>query len=54
MEIIAEYLGWEGLRSAAWYFHAHINESFSAEKKRRWWRITRRSRRRNSTTAPSM
>ncbi|MFD2875186.1 DUF5724 domain-containing protein [Paenibacillus rhizoplanae] len=54
IEIIAEYLGWEGLRSAAWYFHAHINESFSAEKKRRWWRITRRSRRRNSTTAPSM
>lgn len=32
IEIIAEYLGWEGLRSAAWYFHAHINESFSAEK----------------------
>ncbi|GGG07496.1 hypothetical protein GCM10010912_60180 [Paenibacillus albidus] len=32
IEIIAEYLGWEGLRSAAWYFHAHINEGFSAEK----------------------
>lgn len=32
LELVAEYLGWEGLRSAAWYFHAHINESFSAEK----------------------
>ncbi|UHA73437.1 DUF4132 domain-containing protein [Paenibacillus sp. 481] len=32
MEIIAKHLGWEGLRSAAWYFHAHINETFSAEK----------------------
>lgn len=32
IEIVAEHLGWEGLRSAAWYFHAHINESFSAEK----------------------
>ncbi|KZE51753.1 hypothetical protein AV540_12870 [Brevibacillus parabrevis] len=32
MDIVAEHLGWEGLRSAAWYFHAHINESFSAEK----------------------
>ena len=30
--IISSFLGWEGLRSAAWYFHAHINESFSAEK----------------------
>ncbi|WP_172253829.1 DUF4132 domain-containing protein [Saccharibacillus deserti] len=32
IEIVAEYLDWPGLRSAAWYFHAHINESFSAEK----------------------
>jgi len=32
IDIVAQYLGWEGLRSAAWYFHAHINESFSAEK----------------------
>ncbi|GED71584.1 hypothetical protein BRE01_52860 [Brevibacillus reuszeri] len=32
IDIVAELLGWEGLRSAAWYFHAHINESFSAEK----------------------
>ncbi|MBP1993696.1 DUF4132 domain-containing protein [Paenibacillus eucommiae] len=32
VEIISQYLGWRGLRSAAWYFHAHINESFSAEK----------------------
>ncbi|WP_195714273.1 DUF4132 domain-containing protein [Paenibacillus sp. GM2] len=32
IEIVARYLGWEGLRSTAWYFHAHINESFSAEK----------------------
>ncbi|WP_397386806.1 DUF4132 domain-containing protein [Paenibacillus sp. MMS20-IR301] len=32
IEIISDYLAWEGIRSAAWYFHAHINESFSAEK----------------------
>lgn len=32
VELISQYLGWSGLRSAAWYFHAHINESFSAEK----------------------
>ncbi|MGG4145808.1 DUF4132 domain-containing protein [Paenibacillus algorifonticola] len=32
VEIIAKYLGWDGLRSAAWYFHAHINETFSGEK----------------------
>ncbi|WP_366290777.1 DUF4132 domain-containing protein [Paenibacillus sp. AN1007] len=32
MELVAKYLNWEGLRSAAWYFHAHINEQFSAEK----------------------
>ncbi|UJF32630.1 DUF4132 domain-containing protein [Paenibacillus hexagrammi] len=32
IELISEYLQWEGLRSAAWYFHAHVNENFSAEK----------------------
>lgn len=32
VDIIAKYLGWDGLRSAAWYFHAHINETFSGEK----------------------
>ncbi|OWA34494.1 hypothetical protein B9G55_17375 [Saccharibacillus sp. O16] len=32
IDILAEHLNWPGLRSAAWYFHAHINESFSAEK----------------------
>lgn len=32
LDLIAKYLQWDGLRSAAWYFHAHINESFSAEK----------------------
>ena len=32
IEMIAKHLGWKGLRSAAWYFHAHINETFSAEK----------------------
>lgn len=32
IDIVAQYLDWDGLRSAAWYFHAHINESFSAEK----------------------
>ena len=25
-------LGWNGLKSAVWFFHAHINEDFSAEK----------------------
>ncbi|WP_037284192.1 DUF4132 domain-containing protein [Saccharibacillus sacchari] len=32
IEIVSAHLNWPGLRSAAWYFHAHINESFSAEK----------------------
>lgn len=27
-----EILGWPGLKSAVWFFHAHINEKFSAEK----------------------
>jgi hypothetical protein len=30
--IVGDYLGWPDLESAAWYFHAHINENFSAEK----------------------
>ncbi|MDR2677816.1 MAG: DUF4132 domain-containing protein, partial [Zoogloeaceae bacterium] len=30
--IVGDHLGWPGFKSAAWYFHAHINESFSAEK----------------------
>ena len=25
-------LGWPGLKSGVWFFHAHINETFSAEK----------------------
>jgi len=32
VDIVQEHLGWPGLRSAAWYFHAHINETFSAQK----------------------
>ncbi|OPA74206.1 hypothetical protein BVG16_24040 [Paenibacillus selenitireducens] len=32
LDIVSKYLNWDGLRSAAWYFHAHINEGFSAEK----------------------
>jgi hypothetical protein len=32
LDIVGDYLGWPGLKSAAWYFHAHINENFSAEK----------------------
>ncbi|WP_257985535.1 DUF4132 domain-containing protein [Bacillus sp. V5-8f] len=32
IDIISRYLQWDGLRSAVWYFHAHINEAFSAEK----------------------
>lgn len=27
-----EILGWPGLRSGVWFFHAHVNENFSAEK----------------------
>lgn len=29
--IAEEYLQWPGLKSAAWYFHAHTRESFSLE-----------------------
>ncbi|MFD0696199.1 DUF4132 domain-containing protein [Paenibacillus sp. GCM10027628] len=32
IELISEHLKWNGLRSAAWYFHAHVNDSFTAEK----------------------
>lgn len=32
LDIVAAYLKWDGLKSAAWYFHAHTNEAFSAEK----------------------
>lgn len=27
-----EIMGWKGLKCAVWFFHAHINETFSAEK----------------------
>lgn len=33
LEIIEEYLGWPGLAMTGWYFHAHVGESFSNEKK---------------------
>lgn len=32
LDIITEYLGYEGLKSACWYFHAHVNDYFSDEK----------------------
>ncbi|CEH28820.1 hypothetical protein AM501_14390 [Aneurinibacillus migulanus] len=32
IDIVEKYLGWKGLRSAAWYFQAHVNEGFSAQK----------------------
>ncbi|WP_144549773.1 DUF4132 domain-containing protein [Bacillus sp. X1(2014)] len=32
LNLVSKYLNWDGLRSAAWYFHAHINETFSEEK----------------------
>ncbi|WML48978.1 DUF4132 domain-containing protein [Neobacillus sp. PS3-34] len=32
VEIVEAYLHWEGMQSPAWYFHAHMNEYFSAEK----------------------
>lgn len=30
--IIEAYLGWEGLSSACWYFHAHVNDRVTSEK----------------------
>lgn len=30
--LVEEAIGWKGLKSAVWLFHAHINETFSAEK----------------------
>ena len=33
MDIVEEYLNWPGLKSTAWYFHAHMNDAFSNEKK---------------------
>lgn len=30
--IIEKVIGWKGLKSAVWLFHAHINETFTAEK----------------------
>lgn len=32
IDLVQEYLGWKGLTSACWYFHAHINESMSETK----------------------
>lgn len=32
LDIISEYLGYDGLKSACWYFHAHVNDFFSEEK----------------------
>ncbi|ERJ13286.1 DUF4132 domain-containing protein [Haloplasma contractile] len=32
VNVIESYIGWEGLNTAVWYFHAHINEDFSDEK----------------------
>ncbi|MDR1797747.1 MAG: DUF4132 domain-containing protein [Clostridiales Family XIII bacterium] len=43
LHLVSELLGWEGLESAAWYFHAHVNDRFSAEKETevaRWSPIT--------------
>ncbi|MDR1480861.1 MAG: DUF5724 domain-containing protein [Planctomycetaceae bacterium] len=32
IDLVQEFLGWQGLMSACWYFHAHINESMSETK----------------------
>jgi hypothetical protein len=32
LDIVENYLNWPGFKSASWYFHAHVNETFSAEK----------------------
>lgn len=33
LDIVGEYLGWEGFRSACYYFMAHMNESFDNRRK---------------------
>lgn len=33
IDIIEEYLGWEGLKSGCYYFMAHMNEQFDDQKK---------------------
>lgn len=32
VDIVEKYLNWPGLKSACWYFHAHVNEAFSPVK----------------------
>lgn len=32
LDIVSDYIGYEGLKSACWYFHAHVNDNFSEEK----------------------
>lgn len=32
LDKVAAIFDWQGLKRAAWYFHAHVNEVFSAEK----------------------
>ncbi|MDP4177767.1 MAG: DUF4132 domain-containing protein [Bacillota bacterium] len=32
LDIAADYLKFDGLKSACWYFHAHVNEYYSNEK----------------------
>jgi hypothetical protein len=31
-DIVEKHLNWPGLKSAGWYFHAHVNEIFSGDK----------------------
>lgn len=31
ISIVQDYLGWEGMKCGAWYFHAHTRSSYSAE-----------------------
>ncbi|MEW9053675.1 MAG: DUF4132 domain-containing protein [Neobacillus sp.] len=31
-DMIEKYLNWPGLKSAGWYFHAHVNDYFSHDK----------------------
>lgn len=35
LDIVEAYLGWPGLALAGWYFHAHVSDFFSEEKKAR-------------------
>ncbi|MFX4262790.1 DUF4132 domain-containing protein [Pelotomaculum propionicicum] len=32
LDLVEKYLNWPGLKSAGWYFHAHLNQNFSDDR----------------------